>query len=82
MDGTPVPVKPGGGFEHPLTLSEGFTTVHIRAVDLAGNENRTIYSIELDIVPPTIVVHSPEEDSYVPTRELVVSGATEPTALV
>ena len=77
-----VQVDPDGTFSVDMEKGEGIHPVAVRAVDRAGNENSTTYSIEIDLTPPLVSVYSPTPGSWIASRSFVVSGVTEASAQV
>ena len=78
----PVDVDVEGIVAHRETLSEGITNFIIRVVDRAGNVNQTSYGIEMDTVPPMLLVDYPEQGGWINRSLFEVLGATEEHAVV
>lgn len=55
--------------------SEGFSTVRVRAADLAGNTNEAAFAIEADFTAPAVLVNSgPQGRVNVPTAQFTYSA--------
>jgi hypothetical protein len=80
VNGVPVQMN-GSLFTLPLTLNEGFNTITVTAVDLAGNRSSSAVSVTLDSTPPLAPLLDPQTT---PTRvaAITLSGRSEPSATV
>jgi hypothetical protein len=65
-----------------VALSEGPNWIAIRVVDQLDNENYLSYPVELDTIPPEILVERPVEGEWIPSSLFEVAGRTEETAVV
>ena len=63
-------------------LDDGFHVVEIQVIDLIGNMNSTIVSVEVDSEPPSLTIISPEEGIYINETEVMVDGKTDPNVTV
>jgi len=74
VDGRPVATY-NGVFAFSLELEEGSNTVHLMAVDLAGNTVERYIEVYVDTVPPVLRVDSLPE--LLNVRDVVISGSTD-----
>lgn len=58
INGTSATIS-GGNFSASVTLSEGNNTITATATDPAGNAATASVAVNLDTVPPVIVISSP-----------------------
>jgi hypothetical protein len=70
-----------GAFRIPVPVAEGENVLLVNATDLAGNHNQTYVVVNVDTVPPGLLVISPPHSPYA-TRESPeeVEGKTDPGA--
>lgn len=73
----PAAVESTGDFGVTVTLAEGENTLTIRALDRAGNETTTTFTVTLDTTPPALAVTSPADKMTTPSDSVVVEGSTE-----
>jgi predicted transcriptional regulator len=82
LDGTPIQVW-DGTFAAEVQLVEGSNEVLIEVFDMAGNVNRLMREVILDIVPPVLVLYDVEGGRLLmPPGGCQVRGWTEPVARV
>ncbi len=68
----------GGGFSlNSLSLTEGANTISVTATDKAGNTGTTSITINLDTVAPVVAVTSHEDNVYLNTPTIAVSGSLD-----
>jgi len=82
VDGVEVPPTEPGVYTYTTELEEGLNLLHVRVIDLAGNEANTTYRIDLDTRPPSIVLLNPYGGSWTSSRSLLVEVATDEEARV
>jgi hypothetical protein len=82
VDLHPVKVGRDGRFQAPLDLVEGITIVTVFLEDPLGNNRTVTYSIELDTIPPLLVVDLPGNQGWVASNAVNVTGVTEADATV
>ena len=82
VNGTPVQVSVEGRFELWTTLRAGPNAFFIEVVDEAGNVNRTMYFVLLDVEPPSLVVQSPRDGDWMASSVIRVAGRAEEGARV
>ncbi|HID26448.1 MAG TPA: hypothetical protein EYP22_01165 [Methanosarcinales archaeon] len=63
-------------------LSQGMSTIYIRAIDHAGNNGSDSIDIKVDSIPPTITLTKPLPDTKITTRYIELAGTTENGATV
>ncbi|MEM3042130.1 MAG: hypothetical protein QXD84_01110 [Thermoplasmata archaeon] len=78
----PVTVQEDGSFRHPVTLVEGSNIFYFFARDRAGNTNSSVWRLNLDITPPSLIVTSPPDGLLTKAQSVEVNGKTEPGAAV
>jgi hypothetical protein len=82
VDHRPVRVGREGLFETSLELDEGITIISVFLEDPLGNNRTVRYSIELDTVPPLLVVDLPGQQGWVSSARVNVTGVAEAEAMV
>lgn len=83
INGVPAPVnEEDGSFSYDLSLSEGKNIVEILVEDEAGLDSKKRYTIQVDSVAPDIILTSPDIQQVWTKPILLVSGKTEPDALL
>ena len=59
VNGTAATIGSSGTFSAPATLTEGANTIAVTATDPAGNSASASIAVDLDTVPPVVVITSP-----------------------
>lgn len=69
-------VPSNGWFIATVTLSNGPHTLSFYAVDRAGNVSTTaeLFTVDVDAIPPTISITTPQNHVFLPTEHLMVAG--------
>jgi len=57
-----------------VALTEGQSTIGLRASDRAGNESTIYVPVTLDTIPPTVTITTPAPGALVKTQTVAVSG--------
>lgn len=65
-----------------ITVKEGENILIVKARDLAGNTGEISFKIYLDITPPVVKITSPTANQVVTTRNVKVTGETDPNSKV
>lgn len=61
VNGTAATIASSGTFSALVTLTEGANTITVTATDPAGNSASASIAVELDTVPPVVVITSPSD---------------------
>jgi hypothetical protein len=77
----PVAIR-NGVFSKNFKLAEGENQILVQVTDRAGNSITRSYTLTLDTLSPELELLSPTDLSYVTEASVVVSGRTEPGAVV
>jgi len=74
----------GAGLRWSLTITvkEGENILVIKGRDLAGNSAEISFKIYLDTTPPVVKINSPSSGQVVTTRNIKVTGETDPNSKV
>lgn len=81
VNGVPVAFSTGR-FSYEMPLTEGRFEVALRAVDRAGNGNRTLLVLNVDWTPPRLEVLRPDRDTvHTSAGHIEFSGEVHETAL-
>jgi hypothetical protein len=67
-----------GNWSIPLNLTDGGHLIEAEAVDEAQNIATASVTVNVDTVPPSLRIMSPEQDILVNTTSVEISGLTEP----
>jgi len=61
-----------------VTLQEGNNDFAVIAEDEAGNQSQPVaFAITLDIIPPEVIITSPEDNAVVTTSEITLEGTVD-----
>ena len=77
IDGTEVPVMPGGTFVVIVNLTEGVNRLDLKAVDIAGNEAQAHINITMDTKAELLIV-APANGTVFEVEDVELLIATEP----
>ncbi|MEM4728457.1 MAG: right-handed parallel beta-helix repeat-containing protein [Thermoplasmata archaeon] len=81
VNGLPA-TNTGGRLSVPIRLSPGLNTLTVRAVDGATNAAFVNTTVELDQVPPPLVISSPQSGFRTSQDTVMVRGYTDPGSSV
>jgi subtilisin family serine protease/uncharacterized protein YfaP (DUF2135 family) len=73
-------VQSDGSFEVPVALMEGSNLINLTATDTAGNSASAQVIVNVDTIPPFLVVSSPDDGLLTNIDSLQATGMTEPAA--
>ncbi|UCC93974.1 MAG: hypothetical protein JSW25_04735, partial [Thermoplasmata archaeon] len=75
---TPIDLPEVTEWSFDAVLEDGFQVVEIQVFDRIGNMNSTTVTVEVDTMPPTLVVLAPEDGLFINYTEVTVEGITDP----
>jgi hypothetical protein len=75
-------VQSNGSFEVPVALMEGPNIIDLTATDVAGNSASAQVIVNVDTIPPYLLVTSPDDGLLTNNNMLQGAGMTEPTAVL
>jgi subtilisin family serine protease len=75
-------VQSDGSFEVPVALMEGANIINLTAEDEAGNSANAQVIVNVDTIPPYLLVASPQNGLLTNGMDLQVNGMTEPSAVL
>lgn len=73
-------VQSDGSFEVPVALVEGSNLINLTATDMAGNGASTQVTVNVDTIPPYLLVSDPDDGLLTNANSVQAAGMTEPTA--
>jgi hypothetical protein len=75
-------VQSDGSFEVPVALMEGPNIISLTATDVAGNSASAQVIVNVDTIPPYLLVTSPDDGLLTNNNLLQGAGMTEPSAIL